>query len=170
MRRSMSKFLLRLRSLFRRSQIEQELSDELRFQLEQQIEAYVRQGISREEGRYAAHRQLGRMEQIKEECRDARRINEDFNGKAELAKGQVATGAYFSTLGLTPAAGRLFTEEDDKARQQVAVLSYPFWQRRLGGDPSILGRTITLNQAPFILIGVTPPSDDRGEEPVRVIF
>jgi len=140
------------------------------FILSNSIEAYVRQGISREEARYAAHRQLGRMEQIKEECRDMRRINVGFNGKAELARGQVATDAYFSTLGLPPAAGRLFTEEDDKARQQVAVLSYPFWQRCLGGDPSILDRTITLKQAPFTLIGLTLPSDDRGEEPVRVIL
>ena len=84
------------------------------------------------------------------------RVNLGFSGKADLAIGQVATGAYFSTLGVRPAAGRLFTDEDDNARRPVAVISYAFWQRRFGGDPSVMGKTITLNQVPFTLIGVTP--------------
>ncbi len=86
------------------------------------------------------------------------RVNVGFGGKADLAIGQVATGGYFSTLGLTPAAGRLFTDEDDKGRSPVVVISYAFWQRRFGSDPSIVGKTITVNQAPLTVIGVTPPA------------
>jgi predicted permease len=69
------KLPLRLRSLFRKSRVEQELSDELRFHLEKLIEEKVAQGMTPEEARYAAMRELGGVEQIKEECRDMRRVN-----------------------------------------------------------------------------------------------
>ena len=84
------------------------------------------------------------------------RINVGFDGKDELAGGQLATGAYFATLGLRPAAGRFFTEEDDKGRHPVAVISYRYWQRRFGGDPSVVGKAIAINKVSFNLIGVTP--------------
>ncbi|HEY6291649.1 MAG TPA: ABC transporter permease [Terriglobia bacterium] len=66
---------LRLRSFFRKSDVEQELSDELRFHLERQIEANLAQGMTPGEARYAALRELGGVEQIKEECRDVRQVN-----------------------------------------------------------------------------------------------
>ncbi len=66
---------LRLRSLFRRGRVEQELSDELRFHLEELIEENVAKGMTPKEARYAALRELGGVEQIKEECRDMRRVN-----------------------------------------------------------------------------------------------
>src|SRR5208337_4448027 len=69
------KLPLRLRSLFRKSRVEQELSDELRFHLEKLIEDNVRKGMTPEEARYAALRELGGVEQIKDECRDMRRVN-----------------------------------------------------------------------------------------------
>jgi hypothetical protein len=69
------KLPLRLRSLFRKSRVEQELSDELRFHLEKLIEEKVAKGMTAEEVRYAALRELGGLEQIKEECRDTRRVN-----------------------------------------------------------------------------------------------
>jgi predicted permease len=69
------KLPLRFRSLFRKSRVERELSDELRFHLEKLIQEKVTQGMSREEARYAALRELGGVEQIKEECRDMRRVN-----------------------------------------------------------------------------------------------
>ncbi len=254
------KLPLRFRSLFRRGRVETELSEELRFHLEKLTEGNVSQGMTPKEARYAALRELGGVEQIKEECRDMRRVsfienliqdaryglrmlaknpgvttvvllslalgiganiaifsllnavaleslpikhpeqmvqfsetypdgsensnmsfpyfegmrsrnqslsaifafseigrvNVGFGGKADLALGQVATGGYFSTLGLTPAAGRFFSDEDDKARSPVAVIGYALWQRRFGGDPSIVGKTITVNQTPLTVIGVTP--------------
>jgi predicted permease len=75
MMRWIYKFPLRLRSLFRKSRVEQELSDELRFHLEKLIEEKVAKGMTPEEARYAALREIGGVEQIKEECRDMRRVN-----------------------------------------------------------------------------------------------
>ena len=69
------KLPLRLRSLFRRKRVEQELSDELRFHLEKLIEEKVAKGMTPEEARYGGVRELGGVEQIKEECRDMRRVN-----------------------------------------------------------------------------------------------
>jgi hypothetical protein len=246
--------------VFHRHRVENELRDELSFYLEKLTEENTTRGMTPEEARYAALRQLGGMEQIKEECRDMRRVsyienlvqdiryglrmlaknpgvttvvllslalgigantaiysllnavvleslpvkhpeqliqfsetypdgsensnmsfpyfermrdrnqslsyifafselgrvNVGFGGKADLAIGQVATGGYFSTLGLTPAAGRFFDDEDDKARSPVAVIGYALWQRRFGCDLSIVGKTITVNQTPLTVIGVTP--------------
>jgi len=64
---------LRLRSLFRRRQVESELDDEVRFHIEQQTDAYVAQGLSPAEARNTALRTFGGIEQHKEECRDMRR-------------------------------------------------------------------------------------------------
>ena len=69
------KLPLRLRSLFRKVRVEQELTDELRFHLEKLIEDKVAKGMTSEDARYAALRELGGVEQIKEECRDMRRVN-----------------------------------------------------------------------------------------------
>src|SRR5579864_1419063 len=66
---------LRVRSLIRREEVDGELSAELRFHLEQQVEENIAHGMSREEARYAAMRAVGGMAQIEEECRDERRVN-----------------------------------------------------------------------------------------------
>jgi hypothetical protein len=66
---------LRVRSLFRREQVEQELHEEIRDHLEQQIQANLAKGMSLEEARYSAMRALGGMTQIEEECREKRRVN-----------------------------------------------------------------------------------------------
>jgi putative ABC transport system permease protein len=65
------KLPLRLRSLFRKKHVEKELGDELRFHLEKQIEENVARGMTPEEARYAALREFGGIEQMKEECRDS---------------------------------------------------------------------------------------------------
>jgi predicted permease len=75
MRRWIYKLPLRLRSIFKKSRIERELSDELRFHLEKQVDEFVSKGMTAEEARCAALRELGGMEQIKEECRDMRQLN-----------------------------------------------------------------------------------------------
>jgi predicted permease len=69
------KLPLRLRSLFRKSRIERELTEELRFHVEELMEQNVAKGMTPGEARYAAVRELGGVEQIKEECRDMRRVN-----------------------------------------------------------------------------------------------
>src|SRR5215475_11727834 len=65
---------LRLRSLFRRRQVEQELDEEIRYHLERQIEEHIDKGMTPEEARYAALRAMGGVERRKEECRDMRRV------------------------------------------------------------------------------------------------
>src|SRR5215475_11240876 len=65
---------LRLRSLFRRSQVEEELEEELRYHIERQIEEHLAKGMTPEEARYAALRAMGGIERRKEECRDSRRV------------------------------------------------------------------------------------------------
>jgi hypothetical protein len=65
---------LRLRSLFRRRQVEQELDEELRYHIDRQIEEQIAKGMTPEEARYAALRAIGGIEQRKEECRDKRGV------------------------------------------------------------------------------------------------
>src|SRR5882724_340939 len=71
---------LRLRSLFRRADADQDLDDELRDHLERNTEVYVAQGMTQEEARQVARLDLHGIEQTKEKCRDARRVNwiQDF--------------------------------------------------------------------------------------------
>jgi hypothetical protein len=75
MTRWLYKLPLRFRSLFNKSRVEEELTDELRFHLGKLIEEYVAKGMTPEDARYAALREIGGIEQIKEECRDMRRIS-----------------------------------------------------------------------------------------------
>jgi predicted permease len=257
------KLPLRLRSLFKRGRVEKELSDELRFHLEKLTEENVAKGMTAEDARYAALRELGRLDQIKEECRDMRRVswienliqdvryglrmlakspgftlmavltlalgigantaifslintvmlralpvqkpeelvelrrynprwggeaspaftnplweqvrdrqdvfsgafawgNQSFDlaqgGAVQNAKGVFVSGGYFATLGVQPAAGRLFGPADDqRGCPAVAVLSHSFWQSRYGGAESAIGGTLSLDHHPFQIVGVSAP-------------
>lgn len=64
-----------------------------------------------------------------------------------------------SLLGVAPILGRSFRDEEDApGRNQVALLGYGLWQRRFGGDPSIIGHVVPMNGLPFTVIGVMPPA------------
>jgi hypothetical protein len=65
---------LRLRSLFRRVRVEEELEEEIRYHLERQIDENIAKGMTPDEVRYAARRAMGGVEQRKEECRDTPRV------------------------------------------------------------------------------------------------
>ncbi len=81
------------------------------------------------------------------------------NGAPRLADGEVVSGDYFSTLGVNAVVGRTLGPEDDSPSASPAVvLSFPFWQSAFGGDPSAVGRTISLNGVPFTIVGVVDPS------------
>jgi putative ABC transport system permease protein len=71
----LSDLVIRIRSLFRRSAVEAELDDELRSHLEHQVEKYVRSGLSREEALRRARIEFGGIDQVKDECREARGVN-----------------------------------------------------------------------------------------------
>jgi predicted permease len=81
-----------------------------------------------------------------------------FDGEPESMNGAVTTASYFEVLQIAPAIGRFFTREEDRerGRDAVAVISYSVWQRRFGGDVSILGRSVTVNGQVFTVIGVAP--------------
>ena len=66
---------LRLRSLFRRERVEQDLNEELQYHLERKVEEFIAQGLTPEESRYAALRAMDSLALRQEECRDARRVN-----------------------------------------------------------------------------------------------
>ena len=77
------------------------------------------------------------------------------NGPATIARGEMVSGDYFSTLGVKAAVGRTLGPEDDSPSAAPAVvLSYAFWQSAFGGDRSAVGRTIVLNSVPFTIAGV----------------
>jgi predicted permease len=69
---------------------------------------------------------------------------------------QVTSGNYFSLLGVRPALGRTYLPEEDRAPTPVIVLSHGFWERSLGQDAHIVGKTLTLNRTGFTVIGVAP--------------
>jgi predicted permease len=78
-------------------------------------------------------------------------------GHAEIARGEVVSGNYYAVLGVTPAAGRLLTDDDDhESAAPACVISYRYWESRFGRDPSIIGQKIVLGGAPFTLVGVEP--------------
>jgi predicted permease len=84
-------------------------------------------------------------------------------GKPERIWGQMVSGNFFDVLGVSAIRGRTFTPEEGlgTAPAPVVVISYAIWQSRFGGDASLVGKAITLNNLPFTVIGVAP-SQFRG--------
>jgi predicted permease len=254
------KLPLRFRSLFRKSRVEHELSDELRFHLGELTGEKIAEGMTPEEARYAALRELGGVEQIKEECRDMRRVNyiesfiqdvryglrqfrrspgfaavavltlalgigantaifsalnavvlrplpykdpgrlavlwtdnlrqnlheartsylnfddwkkqnrvfEDMafcssftvnltgGGEPERIVAARVTPNLFSMLGVSPIRGHTFTPEDEARGNRVIVLSYGLWQRRFGSSREVLGKSLEIDGARAVVIGVMP--------------
>jgi predicted permease len=64
--------------------------------------------------------------------------------------------AMFSTLGVQPVVGRVFTPEEENARQQLAVISYSLWTNRFHRDPQAIGASLVLDRRPYQVIGVMP--------------
>jgi predicted permease len=252
-----------LRSLFRSKTIERELGSELRFHIERQVEDNLAAGMTPEEARRAALREFGGLEQIKEECRDTRRVSfletllqdlrygsrmlgknagftavavltlalgigantaifsmvnalllhpydfsnldslvrvwetrgldesydarwtapadaadflsgtevlenltiyrdQNFNlaveGGVEPVLGCRVSASFFDVLGRGPAFGRGFSQnEEQPGSEHVLILSHGLWQRRFGGDPGILGKTVKLNGHDYTVVGIMPP-------------
>jgi len=80
-------------------------------------------------------------------------------GEVRYAKGLRVSGDFFRVLGLQPSLGRLLGPEDDQPGCSLggANLSYAFWQRNFAGDPTIIGKRLTLDSNSFDIVGVTPP-------------
>src|SRR5262249_37441460 len=82
-------------------------------------------------------------------------------GEPERLTGVPVTENFFQLLGVRPQLGRLFTPEECMFNgPQAALLSHSLWERRFASDPGIVGRAITLNDAPVTVVGVLPASFD----------
>jgi hypothetical protein len=251
------------RSLLRRNTVEQELGSELRFHIDRQVEENIAAGMAPQEARRAAVHEFGGVEQVKEECRDTRRVSflevllqdlrygarmlrknpgfttiavlilalgigantaifsmvnavllhpynfhnldslvrvwetrgmeegfdarsvapadaadlfagtdvfqnlatyrdQTFNlsteGNVEPIWGDSVSSSFFDVLGRGPTLGRGFAQsEEQPGFERVAILGYGLWQRRFGGDPGLLGKTIKLNGRDYTVVGIMPP-------------
>ncbi|HLH04486.1 MAG TPA: ABC transporter permease [Bryobacteraceae bacterium] len=256
---------LKLRSLFKRKRVENELAEELRFHLEQRTEQNIASGMDPESARLEALRAMQGLEQSKEACRDTRGLNlidnlardlryairmlrrsPGFTAVAVLSlalgigantaifslidtlllkplpvphadelrtlalkgnqpdrvlvavtypifqalhkynhvfsglfawsnydfqmrsgpdmvhvAGTLASGEYFSTLGVKPLLGHTFTNSDDQSsggpNGPVAVISYRFWSKHFHRSPHAIGSPLVLDRTRFTVIGIMPP-------------
>ena len=88
-------------------------------------------------------------------------IGQGFNftgqGEPERLQASFATSGFFPMLGIRPVAGRTFAAEEDKAGSApVAMITHRFWETRFGSDPSVVGRTISLDGTGYTLVGILP--------------
>src|SRR6267143_1792871 len=82
-------------------------------------------------------------------------------GDVQPVLGCRVSANFFDVLAITPAAGRLFSAaEEQPGADQVTILSYGIWQRRFGGDPQLLGKTISLNSRVYTIVGIMPKDFD----------
>ena len=75
-------------------------------------------------------------------------------GQPEMVHGTMATSNLFPTMGIQPILGRNFSDAEERARQQVAVISESLWRGKFAADPAIVGRQIRLDKQSFTVVGV----------------
>jgi macrolide transport system ATP-binding/permease protein len=96
-------------------------------------------------------------------------INIISRGQAEVGRGLYVSGGFYDGLGVSPAAGRLIVPADDHpGAAPVAVITYKYWQRHFTGNPDAIGQSMTINNVPFTIVGVSAPGFfgvDPGSEP-----
>jgi len=80
----------------------------------------------------------------------------EIGGRPEQVMGQVASGDYFEVLGVKPRLGRLMEAEDEKLTPPITVISERYWRQRFGGDPGVIGKSISFRNQAFTVVGVTP--------------
>jgi predicted permease len=99
------------------------------------------------------------------------RMNVIVQGQSELAVGLSVSGGFFSGLGVTPAAGRLISDNDDRmTAEPMVVLSHGYWQRRFGANPRAIGQSILIDSKPHTIAGVSQPGFTGVDPGGRVDF
>jgi hypothetical protein len=96
-----------------------------------------------------------------------------LTGRAEPERldGQSVSASYFRVLGAPPAIGRGFDASDDRPNgSRVAILSDGLWRRRFGGDATIIGRQITLDDASYTVVGVMPSAFENVLSPSAEVW
>ena len=88
------------------------------------------------------------------------------HGEPERVFGGRTTWNYFKLFGIPPAYGRTFHQDEDQpGRNHVVILSHRLWHRRFGADPTIVGRSIRMNDEPYDVVGIMPPEMEQiGDE------
>ena len=85
------------------------------------------------------------------------------DGRPEAVFSLRVTEGFFGILGVTPYRGQLFAAEHHKPRGgNFTVITYALWQARFGGEPGIIGSSISLDGTPFVVLGVLPPDFELG--------
>jgi predicted permease len=89
-------------------------------------------------------------------------ISISVRGQTERASAELVSGNFFSVLGVHPSLGRLFDLSDTAVpnTSNVVLLSYPYWQKRFGGDPSILNQSVLVNDQTMTVVGVVQQGFD----------
>ena len=82
------------------------------------------------------------------------------NGARSSADGVFVTGTYFPVLGVRPILGRLIAPSDDEEPNggPVTVLSFDYWRRAFSADERVIGQTLSIQDLPYTIIGVAPPT------------
>jgi hypothetical protein len=91
-------------------------------------------------------------------CAPYSRVNVVADGRAEIAGGFISTGNYYRVLGVTARLGRTILPEDDRPdAPPVATISSAYWHSRFGTDPSVVGKTVRINNVQVTIVGVLDP-------------
>jgi len=114
---------------------------------------------------YPFYRQFQQKQQVFSDVATLFSYNPDIHGtidrrdQMQPISADLVSGTFFSTLGVEPALGRLFTDADDntEGNHPVVVISYNWWQTVFSGDPGILNHTVKLGDTTFNIVGVAPP-------------
>lgn len=98
------------------------------------------------------------------------RVTLGADAGGEPAIGELVSGNFFEVLGVKPAVGRLLARSDDLSpgAHPVVVLSHAYWQRRFGGDPAVVGRSVMVSGYPMTVVGVTARGFDGLDPGQRV--
>jgi len=82
----------------------------------------------------------------------------DLHGEPARVSGSRVTSSLFDVLGAKALVGRVLLPEDDQPDAKVVVLAFGLWRNQFGGDPAVVGRSITINNEPYLVVGVMPKS------------
>jgi putative ABC transport system permease protein len=95
-------------------------------------------------------------------CRFGYDFHVSFAGRTERVQGELVSGTYFPVLGVAAHLGRTFNPDEDKVPNghPLAMLSYSYWKTRFGGDPAIVGQTLTVSNLPMEIVGVAQEGFD----------
>ena len=100
-------------------------------------------------------------------CAPFGRLGVVADGRAEIATSFISTGNYYAVLGVKPTLGRLLTPKDDRpSAAPVALISHRYWVSRFGGDPRVVGKTVTIGPLAVTIVGVISPEFTGIQQPI----